>query len=359
MTRQTFFAIAIISSLPCCCGSVPTLSDSTDDLTGFEIAGQMKEERYGHFSTLLQDGRVLTAGGAATDGSGHRSAEIFDPETGTSSATGNMSNARMDDKGTLLPDGRVVFASANQHSGDRTYPVEIFDPRTGEFTPIQFNPAFEKIARSTLLSNGKILAFGRSGVITTIDPETGEFEFRNRLAVPRGAYTATMLQNGRALITGGITDHAVRDSEIYDPSSNIITKVGDLTHERYGHTALLLPDGSVLIAGGRRGDPASPAQVTVAERYDPSTGTFSRAGSPGNEQIRAAAVLNTGEVFLILHSGDVVLYDPENGTFHPTGDSIGRDYKLYTVTVLRDGRVLVIGGTRNGETMDQILAYSP
>ena len=70
-------------------------------------------------------------------------------------------------------------------------------------------------------------------------------------------------------------------------------------------------------------------------------------------------MLNTGKVFLILRSGDVVLYDPKNGTFHPTGDSIGRDYKLYTVTVLHDGRVLDIGGSRNGETLDQILAYRP
>ena len=363
-SAQRILAFIILSIVMGCGDIAPTSVDSNNGPAGFRVAGHMTDKRYRHYSVLLQDGRVLIGGGAATGGSGayttyHSSAEIFDPETGSSRATASMSTARMGDKGTLLPDGRVVFASATQHTRATTYPVEIFDPRTGEFTPIQFNPAFEKISRSTLLSDGKILAFGRSGTISTINPETGEFEFRNRLAVPRGAYTATMLQNGRVLIAGGVIERAERDSEIYDPSSNIITKVGDLTHERYGHTALLLPDGSVLIAGGRRGDPASPAQVTVAERYDASTGTFSRAGSPGNEQIRTAAVLNTGKVFLILHSGDVVLYDPENGTFHPTGDSIGRDYSLYTVTVLRDGRVLVIGGTRSGETMDQILVYRP
>ena len=358
LSRQSILAFVILSML-LGCGSVPTSNESNIGQTGFEVAGQMVEKRSWHFSTLLQDGRILIGGGRATDGPGHRRAEIFDPDTGVSTPTGSMLNPRMGDTGILLPDGRVVFTSPLQHTRSKTYPVEIFDPRTGEFTPIQFNPAFEKISRSTLLSNGMILAFGRSGVITTIDPETGEFDFRNRLAVPRGAYTATMLQNGRVLIAGGVIERAVRDSEIYDPSSNIITKIGDLTHERFGHKALLLADGSVLIAGGGKGHPASRAEVTVAERYDPSTGTFSRAGSPGNEQIRAASVLDTGKVFLILRSGDVVLYDPENGTFHPTGDSIGRDYSLYTVTVLRDGRVLVIGGTRNGETTDQILAYTP
>ena len=288
-----------------------------------------------------------------------RSAEIFDPDTGISTATDSTSNVRMGDTGTRLPDGRVAFASANQHSGDKTFPLEIFDPLAGTFSAVPAIPPFEKVSTAALLPDGNILAFCRTGAIATITLATGEFVYNNKLAVPRGAYTATMLQDGRALITGGITDRAVRDSEIYDPSSNIITKIGDLTHERYGHTALLLRDGSVFIAGGRKGDPASPVQVTVAERYDPSNGTFSRAGSPGNEQIRAAAVLDTGNVFFILRSGDVILYDPENGTFHPTGHSIGRDYSLYTVTVLSDGRVLVIGGSKNGETTDQILAYRP
>ena len=364
ISAQSVSAFIVLSILTGCGSSVTTSIDSNKGPTGIEVAGHMTDKRHGHYSILLRDGRVLIGGGAAAGGTGaystyHTSAEIFDPETGSSRATHSMSTARMGDEGTLLPDGRVVFASATQHTRSKTYPVEIFDPRTGEFTPIQYNPAFEKISRSIVLSDGKILAFGRSGTIWTIDPETGEFEFKNRLAVPRGAYTATMLRDGRALITGGITDRAVKDSEIYDPSSNVITKIGSLTHERFGHMALPLPDGSVLIAGGRIGDPASPTQVTAAERYDLTNRRFSRAGSPGNEQIRAAAVLNTGNVFFILRNGDVVLYDPETGTFHPTGHSIGQDYKHYSVTALRDGRVLVIGGSRNGETLDQILAYRP
>lgn len=342
------------------CGrSVPTSSDSTGDVKGFVNAGKMTVTRSWHFSTLLQDGRVLIGGGRAMDGSGHRNAEIFDPDTGTSTTTGSMSNPRMGDSGTLLPDGRVAFTSPLQHTRARTYPVEIFEPRTGTFTPISFNPAFEKISKSMALSDGKILTFGRSGTIWTIDPETGEFEFKNRLAVPHGAYTATMLQNGRVLIAGGVTERAVRDSEIYDPSSNVVTKIGGLTHERFGHLALLLPDGSVFIAGGGKGHPASSEPVIYAERFDPVTKTFSEAGSPGSNQAWSGRVLQSGKVILILRSGDVVLYDPASGAFRPTGDSIGRDYSLYTVTVLRDGRVLVIGGTRNGETTDQILAYRP
>ena len=176
MSVQSISAFVILSGLTGCGGDAPTGVDPNNGSTGIEVAGHMTDKRYGHYSILLQDGRVLIGGGAATGGSDayatfHSSAEIFDPETGSSRATGSMSTPRMGDKGTLLPDGRVAFASATQHTRSKTYPVEIFDPRTGEFTPIQFNPAFEKIARSTLLSTGKILAFGRSGTIWTIDPE--------------------------------------------------------------------------------------------------------------------------------------------------------------------------------------------
>ena len=175
MSAQSNLAFVILSILTGCGETVPTSSDSNISQTGFEVAGHMTDKRYGHFSILLQDGRVLIGGGAATGGSNayathHSSAEIFDPDTGSSRATHSMSTSRMNDEGTLLADGRVVFASATQHTGAKTYPVEIFDPRTGEFTPVQFNPAFEKISKSMALSDGKILAFGRSGAIWTIDP---------------------------------------------------------------------------------------------------------------------------------------------------------------------------------------------
>ena len=317
MTVRMVSALAIVSSLMGCGSPVPTSPEAKSERIGFAVAGHMTDRRYGHYSILLQDGRVLIGGGAATDGSGLRSAEIFDPDTGISTATDSTSNVRMGDTGTRLPDGRVALASANQHSGDRTFPLEIFDPQTGTFSAVPAIPPFEKVSSTALLPDGNILAFCRSGAIATITLATGEFVYNNKLAVPRGAYTATMLQDGRALITGGITDRAVKDSEIYDPSSNVITKVGSLTHERFGHLALPLPDGSVFIAGGRKGDPSTPTQVTAAERYNPTNGSFLPAGSPGNEQIRAAAVLNSGNIFFILRNGDVILYNPASGTFHP------------------------------------------
>ena len=70
MSRRCILAFVVMSGFPGCGGSVLTTSESTNELKGFVIAGQMTEKRYGHYSILLLDGRVLTGGGATTDGSG-------------------------------------------------------------------------------------------------------------------------------------------------------------------------------------------------------------------------------------------------------------------------------------------------
>ena len=198
MSKQRVFALSLLSSVPGSGGSVPTQSVLDDDLKGFEYAGKMVVKRYGHDSTLLQDGRVPIAGGASTNGSlqtFHKIAEIFDPESGTSSTKGSLSTSRMEDTGILLHDGRVVFPSPTPHSGDRTHPLEIYDPQTGKFTAVPSIPPFEKAAMTKLLPNGHILTFCRFGAIAIIVPETGQFVYRNRLTLPRGAYTATMLRS--------------------------------------------------------------------------------------------------------------------------------------------------------------------
>ena len=360
MSVRMVSALLIVSSLMGCGGTVPTSPEGSSDLKGFEVAGKMTERRFWHASVLLQDGKVLITGGAATESPGYApssmfraSTEIFDPGTGTSSRGGNMSSARTRDMGILLPDGWVLFAGAQQA------PLEFFNPNTGRFTAAPFDPAFAIISSMTLLPNGKILTYYSLGV-AIFDPNTGNFTSLPETVVVRAGHTATLLRDGRVLIVGGgNAEGMVKESEIYDPSSNTLTPTGDLKYERRGHRAILLPDGSVLIIGGSTGDEGSEASVTAAERYDPATGTFSSEGDPGIEPIRAATLLPSGSVFIIGHSGEVVLYDPATGAFGPTGDSIGENRALYTTTLLRDGRVLIVGGLKDLEATDHILIYRP
>ena len=360
MTVRMTSALLIVSSLTGCGSPVPTSPEATSELVGFEVTGKMTERRFWHASVLLQDGTVLITGGAATENPGQvsnslfrASTEVFDPVTGTSSRRGNLSLPRVLDMGILLPDGRVLLAGADQA------PPEFFDPRTGRFTAEPYLPAFARIWSITLLPNGKILTYYSLGV-AIFDTATREFTSLPGTVVIRAGHTATLLRDGRVLIVGsGNASGMVKESEIFDPSSNTLTRTGDLRYERQDHKAILLQDGSVLVIGGSAGDEGSEEPVTAAERYNPATGRFTSEGDPGFEAIHAATLLPSGEVFIVGESGEVILYDPATGAFGPTGDSIGENRVFYTTTLLRDGRVLIAGGLKDLQATDQILIYRP
>src|SRR5260370_6926435 len=108
--------------------------------------------------------------------------------------------------------------------------------------------------------------------------------------------TATLLLDGKVLIAGGDArtrahgDSSILSSaEIYDPVTGTFAPTGNLTRARYTHSATLLPDGRVLIAGGfgplestKPGScplPSSCGRLTSAEIYDPSSGTFTLTGN--------------------------------------------------------------------------------
>ena len=184
----------------------------------------------------------------------------------------------------------------------------------------------------------------------------------------RAAHSATLLPNGKVLIAGGFREEgtseiAISSAEIYDPETNIFTATSDMNEPRNGHTATLLPDGQVLLAGGWN----QSGRTSTAELYDPQTGTFEYTGSMmAARQGLTATLLQNGQV--LIAGGDSArnttqpvaeLYDPGTGTFTPTG-SLHTGRFGHTATLLSDGRVLLVGGTSGN---DNILAsaeiYNP
>ena len=119
------------------------------------------------------------------------------------------------------------------------------------------------------------------------------------METPRANHTATLLADGRVLVTGGTGTGglAVPGGEIYDPSANTWTPTAHLNVARRGHTATLLPDGTVLIAGG---DDAGTATDTL-EIFDPLTGTFAYVDGhlSAARTLHAAAALADGRVFIV------------------------------------------------------------
>ena len=155
-------------------------------------------------------------------------------------------------------------------------------------------------------------------------------------------------------MTGGTPDNlsCLASAELYDPKTRTFSLTGKMGSARCGHTATPLADGRVLIAGGA-GDWAGHVLRTSAELYDPETGTFSPTGSLSiarSEQ--TATLLAGGRVLVAGGGGDSIgdglasaeIYDPKRGTFSLTGP-MTTPRVVDTATLLSDGRVLVTGGS--------------
>jgi hypothetical protein len=182
----------------------------------------------------------------------------------------------------------------------------------------------------------------------------GQVNSISPMTTARAAHTATLLNNGKVLITGGILRDGVilKSAELYDPDTKGFTPIGDMTAARTSHTATLLNDGKVLLVGGDyRGDMMS------AEIYDPATNRFTATGSMHSPRDGfQATLLNDGRVLITgmaLQGGtSAEIYDPTKGEFTVTGD-MKTPRSMHTATLLSDGKVLIAGGK---DRVDYVLA---
>jgi Bacterial Ig-like domain (group 2)/Galactose oxidase, central domain/Kelch motif len=319
---------------------------------GFVLTGSMTSARQWHTATLLNNGKVLVAGGVNA-GLPLASAELYDPATGSFTATGSMTSVGYDHTATLLNNGKVLIAGGYTAAGLGTS-AELYDPATGTFTATGSMTSARVFHTATLLNNGKVLIAGGENATGPLasaefyDPATGTFTATGSMTSARISHTATFLNNGQVLIAGGYgVSVNLASAELYDPATGTFTATGSMTSARFDHTATLLNNGKVLIAGGAN----YVVFLASAELYDPATGTFTATGSMTIARYQpTATLLNDGNVLVAggvtlpsAYLASAELYDATTGTFTATGSMTSvRDTD--TATLLNDGNVLVAGG---------------
>jgi hypothetical protein len=354
----------------------------------FASTNSMSTARYNHTATLLNNGKVLVTGG--NNGATLNSTELYQSGVGWASA-GSMGPAREGHTATLLSSNGWVLVTGGSSGTVVQSSTALYDPSLG--VGVWNAAASMDTARTghtaTLLTSGlnagKVLVTGgydgssRLNTAQLYDPSQLTWSSgscgSNANANPcpmhtaRSGHTATLLTSGpnagKVLITGGLNSstQTEQSAELYDPNTNDFTAIGNMTAARQNHTATLLTSGpnagKVLLTGG-----LGAGFLSSAELYDPSTNSFSAAGTMSSARYsHTATLLISGKVLVAggnsgagyLSSAD--LWDPTTTSFSPAG-AMSTARSGHTATRLLTGQVLLPGGY-NGSILNSVDLYTP
>jgi Galactose oxidase, central domain len=340
-------------------------SAQNEPTTIFVSVGSMNEARYLHAAASLASGDVLVTGGANQGGAGglvtryRASAEVYDLSARAFKLTDSMSIRRVGHTATTLADGTVLIVGgvSTRCTGcddEVVARAERYDPARKKFFPTGSLIAARADHAATLLADGRVLITGGRDLTSPLasaelyDPASGTFSQAGSMVHARAlGHTATLLQDGRVLIVGGLVA-----AEVYDPAIDLFHEVGGGgPHVPAGRTATLLLDGRVLIAGGFTLDPGIIARAE-AELYDPHSETFVATGGLVTPRGgHGATLLADGRVLLAGGYGGpssgylatVELYDPATGQFGLAG-VMTAPRAAHVQLAVGAGDVLVVGG---------------
>jgi N-acetylneuraminic acid mutarotase len=252
-----------------------------DPATGtWSVTGSMYQGRQQHSAVLFRNGNVLVSGGniartpcADVCVTTIAESELYDPSTGQWTTVGEMTIPRSFFTNTLLPNGRVLAVGGRVHTGPGYY----------DYGAIAFADLYT--------------------------PATGKWKATGTMSISREDHSTVLLANGRVLVMGGTTVDfngvTVASAELYDPAAEVWTATGSMLQSRERFTATLLQNGQVLVTGGDYYDGINVGFLTECELYDPALGTWSVTASMSTPRyIAKAALLRDGRVLVAGGSTD-------------------------------------------------------
>ena len=314
----------------------------TNDLTQVTAANSMSNARGDFTATLLSSNSLVLVAGGTTDGSAVVStADLYDPATNTWRATGAMTVARRGHTATLLSNGKVLVTGGTDGTAVLKS-AEIYDPATGQWTATTGTMRFtRRWHTATLLTDGSVLIVG--GIV--------------------GSET-----------TGGVTTDGSKITEIFDGSA-FSSVTSQLPSAVQGHTATLLSNGSVLVAGRNNADGLAGAQTTAIYDFPKAVsgsvtanwysgppmahGRYNHAATrlADNRVLVSGGFLsgNTTEIFTL--STSAITSGSNYGSW-VAGPSFVSARAQHTTTLLRSGAVMAIGGYNGASTLTSIEVLS-
>ncbi len=255
-----------------------------DPATGiFSPTASLNTGRHEHSATLLPDGRVLVVGGY---NSGYlRSAEIYDPATCQWTPSQPLFNHGILNATAVLTDGRVLVTGGNSTNAPST-DVEIFDPTTDTWHAAAPLSIGRNGHAAILLNDGWVLVLGGNGDVAVLvaeiyDPATDAWTPTGPMNAKSARFVSALLPDGRVLAAGGINPTSrelYTTAEIYDPATGEWTLTAPLVPARCGHAGVVLPDGRVLVTGGGQQQCDSgtdPLSLTDVQIYDYASAAWS------------------------------------------------------------------------------------
>ncbi len=334
----------------------------------------MSTPRDAHGAIRIGNDVLVIGGRTSPAGQTTQLTDDFNPSTAKFTRTGNMIDTRSFFPPVLLDSGKVLAAGGFRYSGGHYGTIaksEVYNPSTRKWMSVSGGMLFarEQHSGTKLLSGQALFAGGFSNnlILNTAeyyDPATATFSLTGSMAAPRFGHGASLLANGRVLVTGGRTynDVSLQTTELYDPVLGVWLPGQNMVEARFRHTATTLADGRILITGGyslMRG-----ATLASAEIYDPTTGVFTPVSSTMNDtrMDHTATLLANGRVLITggwssvkgstVASAD--LFDPVTGKFTATA-SLPVSRHEQSAVALADGTVLLTGGLRWEPTVQQTL----